>query len=99
MGDNFDPCECINILNHEGAMQRLMSMLRNSQAACTDNECLEGNTGGSDSQFALTAMMIGWIIMAVVLYFMRPSRRREGDLKTSGGPPDGRNDQDPAPVL
>jgi len=79
-------------------MQRLMSMLRNSQAACTDNECLEGSAGGSDSQFALTAMLIGWIIMAVVLYFMRPSRRREGDLKS--GPPSDRNDgQDPAPVL
>ena len=38
MGDNgFDPCECI--FNHEMAMRRLLSLLRQSQSYCTDNEC------------------------------------------------------------
>ena len=33
----FDPCECI--FNHEMAMRRLLSLLRQSQSYCTDNEC------------------------------------------------------------
>ena len=37
-GNNFDPCECI--WSHEMAMRRLLSLLRQSQAYCTDNECL-----------------------------------------------------------
>ena len=41
----FDPCECI--FNHEMAMRRLLSLLRQSQSYCTDNECTvrleEGN--------------------------------------------------------
>ena len=35
----FDPCECI--FNHEMAMRRLLSLLRQSQSYCTDNECLQ----------------------------------------------------------
>lgn len=33
----FDPCECI--FNHEMAMRRLLSLLRQSQSYCTDEEC------------------------------------------------------------
>ena len=36
-GDGFDPCECI--FSHEMAMRRLLSLLRQSQSHCTDNEC------------------------------------------------------------
>jgi len=35
----FDPCECI--FNHEMAMRRLLSLLRQSQSYCTDNECIQ----------------------------------------------------------
>ena len=35
----FDPCECI--FNHEMAMRRLLSLLRQSQSYCTENECLQ----------------------------------------------------------
>ena len=35
----FDPCECI--FNHEMAMRRLLSLLRQSQSYCTDNECVQ----------------------------------------------------------
>lgn len=35
---DFDPCECV--FNHETAMRRLLSLLRNSQQGfCTDSEC------------------------------------------------------------
>ena len=40
----FDPCECI--FNHEMAMRRLLSLLRSSQAACTDNECFQDGLPG-----------------------------------------------------
>ena len=33
----FDPCECI--FNHEMAMRRLLSLLRQSQSYCTEEEC------------------------------------------------------------
>ena len=36
-GGDFDPCECI--FSHEMAMRRLLSLLRQSQSYCTDNEC------------------------------------------------------------
>ena len=35
----FDPCECI--FSHEMAMRRLLSLLRQSQNYCTDNECIQ----------------------------------------------------------
>ena len=41
---SFDPCECI--FNHEMAMRRLLSLLRSSQAACTDNECFQDGLSG-----------------------------------------------------
>ena len=40
----FDPCECI--FNHEMAMRRLLSLLRSSQAHCTDNECFQDGLPG-----------------------------------------------------
>ena len=39
----FDPCECI--FNHEMAMRRLLSLLRQSQSYCTDNECFQVKKG------------------------------------------------------
>ena len=39
MFQGFDPCECIS--NHEMAMRRLLSLLRQSQSYCTDNECIQ----------------------------------------------------------
>ena len=40
-GGDFDPCECI--YSHEMAMRRLLSLLRQSQSYCTDNECPQVN--------------------------------------------------------
>jgi len=107
MGD-FDPCECINILNHEGRMQRLLHLLRNSQSECTDNECFTsadgsdglglGGLGGTQSTY--WTFILGWLFLVIVLYFMRPARRRTGDLKgNNSGPGNGNGGgNDPAPV-
>jgi len=100
MGDNFDLCECVNILNHEQGMQRLLSMLRSSQTVCNDNECFTQVTGPSSSavltpgddgtQISLLTVMIGWIVIAMILYFLRPnSWRARNNKKNSNG--NGRN--------
>jgi len=108
-GGDFDPCECINILNHEGRMQRLISMLRNSQTSCTDSDCLTdgglsvnptGSVNGSESQLTFMTLMMGWILIAVVLYFMRPNRRQsKNPMKPSPDANQGNGDQDPAPIF
>ena len=85
----FDPCECI--FNHEMAMRRLLSLLRSSQTYCTDNECLQdglpgpGQTDGTSDNFMM--MMIGWMLMAAVMFFLRPNSMRNNSTegKPSGG--------------
>ena len=84
----FDPCECI--FNHEMAMRRLLSLLRSSQTYCTDNECLQdgmpgpGQTEGTSDNFMM--MMIGWMLMAAVMFFLRPNsmRNNSAEGKPSG---------------
>ncbi|CAL4085956.1 unnamed protein product, partial [Meganyctiphanes norvegica] len=86
----FDPCECV--WSHEFAMRRLLSLLRQGQSYCTDNECfneLPGpqtqQSGGSDDMM-LFGMM--WAMLAFALYFLRPaSLRANPDSKPS--PSDG----------
>uniref|UniRef100_A0A1W7R9K0 Small integral membrane protein 14 n=1 Tax=Hadrurus spadix TaxID=141984 RepID=A0A1W7R9K0_9SCOR len=82
----FDPCECI--WSHEQAMQRLISLLRNSQTYCTENECFQEPPGTSgqpqtdfNSNFFL--FLMGWMVFAMALFFLRPKslRRRDGDSK------------------
>eukprot|EP00090_Calanus_glacialis_P009008 TRINITY_DN1733_c0_g1_i1.p2 TRINITY_DN1733_c0_g1~~TRINITY_DN1733_c0_g1_i1.p2 ORF type:complete len:107 (-),score=29.51 TRINITY_DN1733_c0_g1_i1:401-721(-) len=99
MADGFDPCECI--FNHEMAMRRLLSLLRGSQSYCTDNECLqdglpgpgEGNAAADPGNFMM--MMVGWMIMAMMMYFMRPQSMRNNSLEGKPQGPPGGNSQDP----
>jgi len=98
-GGDFDPCECI--FNHEMAMRRLLSLLRQSQGYCTDNECFQDglpgpeNAQGADSSFMMFAGL--WMMMAFVMYLMRPqSMRNRGDAKPQG-PPGGGSSRDPDP--
>ncbi|TSO98526.1 UDP-glucose 6-dehydrogenase [Bagarius yarrelli] len=76
----FDPCECI--CSHEHAMRRLINLLRQSQSYCTDTECLQELPGpGSPTGGDLTLPMIimGWIVLALALFLLRPaSMRRPG---------------------
>lgn len=93
----WDPCECI--FNHEMAMRRLLSLLRSSQSACTDNECFTDGlpgptdtTGGEPGSFMMMAM--AWMVMAMLMYFMRPQSLRQEPQGKPQGPPGGGN-QDP----
>ena len=87
MADEFDPCE--SLFSHEGLMQRLIALLRNSQAYCTTEECFTSppgpvatQSGGADGTFMMFAM--GWALLAMVLYFLRPaSLTQRGDTKPS----------------
>uniref|UniRef100_A0A182TTN0 Small integral membrane protein 14 n=1 Tax=Anopheles melas TaxID=34690 RepID=A0A182TTN0_9DIPT len=98
MADEFDACECF--WSHELAMRRLMSLLRQGQSYCNDNECtdlpsLPNVTGGAN--FFLIVMAL---IFMAVMYVLRPSSmRRSNDLNKSLPPPsnDGPNNDGGAP--
>ncbi|XP_050433031.1 uncharacterized protein C34C12.4 [Adelges cooleyi] len=104
MSDN-DPCECF--WNHELSMQRLISLLRQSQSACTDIDCLDpvqrldtpGASNGEDTNFILLTGV--WVIVALVLYFMRPNRARTQEEETKklqfGGTDNGGSNDPPPP--
>jgi len=85
-GGDFDPCECI--YSHEMAMRRLLSLLRQSQSYCTDNECAQDGLpgpaeGAGDNSFMMMAMM--WVVLAMVMFLLRPtSFRTSPDTKPRG---------------
>ncbi|XP_030757874.1 small integral membrane protein 14 [Sitophilus oryzae] len=94
-GDGFNPCECI--WNHEFAMRRLLNVLRNSQALCTDNECFETDSTTQVSQTTSESfyLMTFLIAIGIFLYYFRPRRQmnqtlnkpRRLDLDDSNPPP------------
>jgi len=91
---DIDPCECVDIFNHESAMRRLINLLRDSQNACTDGGCeeLPGNPGMPAGTDGYMMLMLGWVVVATMLYFMRPNSMRpalpEKPSPSSGdGPP------------
>lgn len=88
----MDPCECV--WNHEMAMQRLLNLLRSSQNACTDSECIQDGPlpGGDrlgDGYSTMMMMMIGWIVLAMALFLLRPTSLR----RSVEGKPPRRNDE------
>ncbi|XP_041976847.1 small integral membrane protein 14 [Aricia agestis] len=92
MGDEMDPCECL--WNHELAMRRLISLLRQGQSYCTDNECLEtlpGPQGSAGNSFLVVFMMMA---LAAAMYVMRPRRDR---LQDAAKPTTNSHDNDGAP--
>jgi len=87
----FDPCECV--FSHESAMRRLLSLLRNSQSYCTDNECAQdfpGPQGVADGLFGgsniMYMVMMMWVVVALALFMLRPASMRRGT--DSKPPPD-----------
>ncbi|XP_039292006.1 uncharacterized protein C34C12.4 isoform X2 [Nilaparvata lugens] len=85
----MDPCECI--MNHEMAMRRLLSFLRQSQSECTDVECfnessMSANPMADSSNMMIFAMI--WFVLAMLLYFFRPNSMRnyEKPKPTNNGP-------------
>ncbi|XP_044015422.1 small integral membrane protein 14-like isoform X2 [Aphidius gifuensis] len=76
MGDEgFNVCECIS--NFE-MMQRLLSLLRQSQAYCTDNECLSLSRLPAPEENG-DFLMIGMAFaVMILLYLFRPNSLRQG---------------------
>ncbi|XP_064619675.1 small integral membrane protein 14-like [Lineus longissimus] len=97
---DFDPCECI--WNHEHAMQRLLNLLRNSQSYCTDNSCPQDLPGpqGSPEDGGLNVMMImvAWLVIASVLFIMRPNSMRNNNEKPRPSQ-NGSNPPPPPPAI
>nr|XP_020457801.1 small integral membrane protein 14 [Monopterus albus] len=99
----FDPCECI--CNQEYAMRRLINLLRQSQSYCTDTECPQelpgpGGPVGGGGDLTLPMVLIGWVVVALVLFLMRPSSRR--DPHSTGkptGPHNSEGREPPAPPI
>ncbi|CAH1403430.1 unnamed protein product [Nezara viridula] len=91
--DGMDLCE--NIWSHEMAMRRLLLLLRQSQSQCNDIECFQPNQPRNDDGFMM--MTICWMVVAFLLYFMRPSsiRNREKDVKPNNSG-NGNGDEPPA---
>lgn len=79
----FDPCECI--FSHDGAMKRLISLLRGSQSYCTDEQCFGDapNVQPTDDGNGMTMMyvMMAWVVAAFLLYLVRPASMRQGPEK------------------
>lgn len=82
--EGFDLCECL--WNHDMAMRRLLSILRQTQAYCTDNECLNVSrlpgprSALPTSDFLMICLVFGLIAF---MYALRPrSLRRLGTNNT-----------------
>ncbi|XP_018568643.1 small integral membrane protein 14 [Anoplophora glabripennis] len=85
-GDGFDPCECV--WGHELAMRRLLNVLRNSQALCTDSECyVDDATPRQSSQPDQVLLMSIIFITALLLYYFRPRSETSSKPSTSGNNP------------
>ncbi|XP_034043656.1 small integral membrane protein 14 [Thalassophryne amazonica] len=97
----FDPCECI--CSHEYAMRRLINLLRQSQSYCTDTECLQElpgpsgpDGGGGDLTFSMVLM--GWVVLALLLFLLRPSSLRGShSIDKTAGPHDRERREPPSP--
>jgi len=88
----MDPCECI--FNHEAMMRRLLTLLRDNQADCTDSDCTPtslGADGGGNGNMLLIAMI--WGLLAMFLFFMRPSSLRFGRRQGEDGQLEGKPTQ------
>ncbi|KAM6972733.1 small integral membrane protein 14 [Aplochiton taeniatus] len=110
---DFDPCECI--CSHEHAMRRLLNLLRQSQSYCTDDGCLQdlpgpnglvggggGGGGGDIMSLTLPMVLMGWMVVALVLFLLRPASLRGPPPRVTGkhsGPRNSRDREPPAPPV
>jgi len=77
-------------------MQRLISMLRESQSYCTDSECFpEGSSMMPNSNPIVWTYLFGFIIFAIVMFLLRPTTRTTDHGKPRGGGNNGGGDQEP----
>ncbi|KAH1169507.1 hypothetical protein KIL84_000492 [Mauremys mutica] len=88
----FDPCECI--CSHEHAMRRLINLLRQSQSYCTDTECLQelpGPNSSGDNGISIAMIMMAWVVIALVLFLLRPTNLRGSNMGGKPASPHNRN--------
>uniref|UniRef100_A0A2M4C4D3 Small integral membrane protein 14 n=1 Tax=Anopheles marajoara TaxID=58244 RepID=A0A2M4C4D3_9DIPT len=100
MADEFDACECF--WNHEIAMRRLLSLLRQGQSYCNDNECTDLPTLPNANTGMNFFLIIMALIFVAVMYVMRPpSLRRRNDISKALPPPsnDGPNNDGAPPSV
>ncbi|VDP49907.1 unnamed protein product [Echinostoma caproni] len=88
MGDNgdFDLCECIN--GHEAAMRRLLGMLRQSQAFCSDSSCVDDLTPvprGDTNPLTMTYMIFAALMFAIIGIIFQARVGRNTDGKPRSG--------------
>ena len=100
MGDNFDPCQCV--CSTEWAMRRLLSILRQSQQHCTENECFPEAPAlqqpPSDNWDQTMLMMIMWAMFAILLFTTRPNSLRGRQAEKSDRNDDDQHDPPPPDV-
>uniref|UniRef100_A0A8C2BHP8 Small integral membrane protein 14 n=2 Tax=Cyprinus carpio TaxID=7962 RepID=A0A8C2BHP8_CYPCA len=92
----FDPCECI--CSHEHAMRRLLSLLRQSQSYCTDTECLQEMPGPNSSvegDITLPLIIMGWLVVALMLFLLRPASLRGPSASGKPSGPHGNHGREP----
>ena len=102
MGDTppFDPCECI--FSPQAAMRRLISLLRNSQSFCTDEQCFGSPPGPSnttDTGMTTFYLAIAWVVFALILFMMRPQRLKGNNNKRLPDQDHHRDTNPPAPPI
>uniref|UniRef100_A0AC34Q942 Small integral membrane protein 14 n=1 Tax=Panagrolaimus sp. JU765 TaxID=591449 RepID=A0AC34Q942_9BILA len=87
-----DPCECF--FNHEAMMRRLLSILRQSQEECIDENCVDDSSLGGLSNTMMMMALMG--VFAVAMFLTRPNslrplptseRSEKPDRNDIGGPP------------
>jgi len=94
MADDFDPCQCV--CSTQWAMQRLLSILRQSQQHCTENECfpeapaLEGPPADNMNMLLMGFL---WAMLVIVLFTTRPNslrgqQKNQGNEDNNNPPPD-----------
>ncbi|XP_022257550.1 small integral membrane protein 14-like [Limulus polyphemus] len=90
-------------MNNQSEAQNV-PLLRSSQGYCTDSECFQEMPGPQGApptggEFNFMMFLLGWLLIAVILFFLRPnSLRGSRTTKPSGG--QGPNNQPPpnAPI-
>ncbi|KAA0189074.1 Small integral membrane protein 14 [Fasciolopsis buskii] len=85
-GGDFDLCECIN--GHEAAMRRLLGILRQSQAFCSDSSCVDNLSPAPPADtnpMTLTYMIFAALMFAVIGIIFQARGGRNTDGKPSRG--------------
>lgn len=99
--DNFNPCESINdAFTQQVRIERLLTLLRSSQSACTDNDCINtvslpnADAASTPLDPAYWSMVFGLLLAVVFLILARPSSLRKKETKSNQNSQNDRDDDD-----